>query len=116
MQPISRQFTRPLVERQLEFETPAHRIPVTLRIGLPVQDVETASGLDWRCPVEFTGLDMAPLMPGVGIDALQALTHALKAARNVADALARDAGGSFSWLGGPGHGLADLTLWGAPSS
>jgi hypothetical protein len=47
-QPMSHDFTAPLVERALLLVTNATRTPVTLRIGVPVQDVETVDDWDWR--------------------------------------------------------------------
>jgi hypothetical protein len=108
--PISREFTTLLAERPLLLVTGEVRTPVTLRIGVPVQDVETVDDRDWRCPVEFIGVDGPPPPPGVGVDALQALTHALKIAHLHAALYERQAGGRFHWLDEPGHGLSDIVV------
>ena len=102
-------MTDVLMERQLELVSGEERKRIVLRIGLPVQDVETAGGRDWRCPVEFTGLGKRPF-PAVGVDAVQAVTHALCAARVEAEALERQMGGHFFWLDHEGHGLPRIEL------
>jgi len=102
-------MTEVLMERRLELIRGEERKQVVLRIGVPVQDVETAGGRDWRCPVLFTGLGKRPF-PAVGVDALQAVTHALFAARVEAEAVERETGGHFAWLDHEGHGLPRIEL------
>ena len=111
--PLSREMTPVLMERQLLLVSNNERRPITVRIGIPVQDVETVGGLNWRCPVEFVGLSTRPF-PAVGVDAVQAVAHALFAARVEADAYEREKGGHFLWLDEPGHGLPAVDL-GTPS-
>jgi hypothetical protein len=108
--PIPKEMTQVLMERELLLVTDAERRPVTLRIGMPVQDVKTVDGFAWRCPVEFVGLTKTRPFSAVGVDALQALTLALFAARARAEAWERETGGHFSWLGEPGHGLPSIDL------
>lgn len=108
--PISKEMTQVLMERELVLVTDHERRPVTLRIGMPVQDVKTVNGFDWRCPVEFVGLTRKHLFSAVGVDALQAVTLALFAARAQAEAWERETAGHFLWLDEPGHGLPSIDL------
>ena len=108
--PISKEMTQVLMERELVLVTDDERRPVTLRIGMPVQDVKTVGGFDWRCPVEFVGLSTTHPFAAVGMDALQAVTLALFASRAQAEAWERETGGHFLWLDEPGHGLPSIDL------
>ena len=108
--PISKEMTQVLMERELILATDGERRPVTLRIGMPVQDVKTVDDVAWRCPVEFVGLTRTHPFSAVGVDALQAVTLALFAARAQAEAWERETGGHFLWLDEPGHGLPSIDL------
>jgi len=107
--PIPMHFTRAIAERSLALVADGERRPLILRIGEPVRDVPTVSGNDWRCPVHIDGLDDQKLSPGIGVDSLQALVHALKSAQAYMAFLERETGGTLLWLDHPGHGLPDVT-------
>ena len=58
-----------------EFDLVEEKMHSKLRveIGLPIQDVETVAGMDWRCPVRFVSGTSVRIRSACGIDAVQAL-------------------------------------------
>ena len=102
---ISKEFTYKIAEREYELLLNTERRSIVLRIGSPVQDVETVGGMDWRCPVQLIGTDNKALPPGVGVDSLQAHLHAIKVARIELEALERETGGQIQWLDQLGYDL-----------
>jgi hypothetical protein len=109
---LSREFTRPIAERELVLVTAGTERPITVRLGEPVQDVPTAGGNDWRCPIQIEGSDRSAPPPGVGVDALQALLHGIKMIHIHLARIERQSGGVLHWLGEPGHFVPDLPLTG----
>ena len=108
---MRRDFTRPVAERQLELVTPTERRVIIARLGEPVQDVSTAGGDDWRCPVQLVGWDDTP-PPAFGVDSLQALLHGIKMLHIHLTHIERQTGGVLHWLEEPGHFVPDVPLTG----
>jgi hypothetical protein len=75
--------------------------PLRIGIGMPQQDVETAGGMDWRCPVHWDDDGAVRVHSVCGIDALQALSLALEWVRHALVALAEAPGTSLSFLDAP---------------
>lgn len=106
--PIPRNFTPTIAKRDLILVSDGKRRQVTVRLGQPVQDVPTVSGLDWRCPIQITGLRKRRMPPGIGVDSLQALVHALKVVE--AELNAAKGRAKFLWLEDPGDGMPEIQL------
>jgi hypothetical protein len=99
-------MTPPVAERELELVSGTGRQRVTLRIGTPVETGDH----EWRCPVEFIGSGERPPPPGLGVDSLQALIHAIAMARFYLDLYERQSGGRFFTFGEPGHDVPMIPL------
>ena len=99
---LRRDFTRTVAERQLELITPDGRRLLIARLGEPVQDLPTAAGEDWRCPIQIIGWDHTPV-PAVGVDSLDALLNGIKMLHIYLSHIERQTGGVLHWLEKPGH-------------
>ena len=51
--PISVKFSTLIASREFELSHSAGIEKVTVEIGVPVKDVETIDGYDWRCPLRI---------------------------------------------------------------
>jgi len=105
---LSRQFSRAVAERQLVLVTAGGQRPLIARLGEPVQDVPSASGDDWRCPIQIEGWEHTP-PPGVGVDSFQALLGAIKLLSAYLTQIERQTGGVLHWLGEPGHFVPEVS-------
>lgn len=76
--PIPNTFTSVIATR--EFELTQNGVPskLVVEVGLPVQDVETVAGMDWRCPIRFVQDTSVQERRACGVDAVQALQLALQ--------------------------------------
>lgn len=108
--PILTGLTSVIAERNLILPVDGKRRRIRIEIGQPVQDVETAGGLDWRCPVRISGRALRRDVQGFGIDSLQALIHALKLVETEIGAIEKATAESFQWLGEPWHGIPKIRL------
>ncbi len=102
LNPIPQTFTTMLAAREFKLirETDAPEA-LLVEIGTPVQDVETVSGLDWRCPVRFTLDGVGFIKSACGVDAFQALRESFALIRWQGETLAEDKGAVFSKWGKP---------------
>ena len=95
-----------VIERELEY-WPAgapDSIPIRVRIGIPIQDVECTYGLAWSCRLTIEGFGRPYSMAIPQVDAIAALLAALSLAPHVLDAHARP--GRLTWLGSEDLGFA----------
>ena len=76
--PIKQEFTSLLAERAFEVTDSISSDNIKVELGTPIQDVEVAGGLDWRCPVRVTRNDKVIIKSAIGIDAVQAIELAVK--------------------------------------
>jgi hypothetical protein len=90
--PISKEFTRTIAERELTMVQGGRRRRLLLRIGEPIQDVQTVDSMDWRCPIEIIVDDQQPVAAGRGVDSLQALINAIRIAQIELESLERGSG------------------------
>ena len=112
---LPRSFTRVIAERALTLADGNMRRRVTIQIGEPVQDVATVRGSDWRCPVRITGLATGRIPPGIGIDSMQAVVHALFLVQVILEEAEEGAATKLLWLNEHGHGFPEVRLTGAKS-
>lgn len=52
--PIPETYSATIATRYLELKHQGGIEKVTVEIGLPLNDVETVTGFDWRCPIKIT--------------------------------------------------------------
>jgi hypothetical protein len=108
--PTPTEFTSTIAERELILVLDTGKRSLILRLGQPVQDVQSVNAMDWRCPVQLIGRETENLPAGFGVDSLQALINAIRIARIELDALERETGGRVQWLDQPSHDLPDWSL------
>ncbi|MGH2436890.1 MAG: DUF6968 family protein [bacterium] len=108
--PISVKMTPVIAQRDLVLVVAGKRCLVRIRIGRPVQDVDTAHGLDWRCPITVSGVGHTRSQRGLGADSLQALVHALKLVEEEIEHLETRTSGRLEWFGERWHGLPSIRL------
>lgn len=111
---IPTKFTTTIAQRDFLFAIHGKRSRARVRIGQPVQDVPTADGIDWRCPVSISGLPKGPPLQGFGVDSFQALVGAIKVVELEIKRLEAQHGGLFEWLGMGWHGMPRIRLDTAP--
>ncbi|MEQ8821931.1 MAG: hypothetical protein RLY93_16985 [Sumerlaeia bacterium] len=78
MKPIPKTFTSPLAAREFELVSNQDSRCLTIEIGVPIRDVETAMGDDWRCPIRITCGGKVELTCACGVDAMQAIELAIR--------------------------------------
>jgi len=96
--PIPTTFNHPIAARELTVVRDGQPSPLHIEIGRPVQDVETAGGTDWRCPVRWREGDHVRVHNACGVDSFQALQLALESIRLKLEALAGEDGISLHFL------------------
>jgi len=77
MKPMLQSFTKAVARRSYTIKGDGPPRSIEVAIGQPIQDVETADGLDWRCPVRVTDGDAESIRSSCGIDSVQALELAI---------------------------------------
>ena len=88
-----------IAERELQLVQQGETKTVILRLGQPVRSPTPEEGDPWICPVAFEGLGPAgKIHPICGFDSVQALVLALDFGRKVLPDLARQVGGTLTWL------------------
>lgn len=98
--PISTAFTRCIALREFELRDGDSKVPVTLEVGEPVQDVMTITGFDWRCPVRLRYGNTEVNRYACGIDAIQALGGVMRVVTvSMLQTLVADKGGVLYFLG-----------------
>jgi len=105
---INKSMTMVIAQRALELELNGKIQKLLLKIGQPIQDVQTASGLDWRCPIMISGLS-DEVYNACGLDSIQALGLAFSKAFNLLAEFEEQYQAKIRWLGGSGHGLANFS-------
>lgn len=109
--PIPKTFTAVLAERELTMKAHGKHYTIHLKIGTPVQDVPTASGLDWRCPFVIRGIAQSERpIQAYGIDSLQCLIHALALVEVELTSIEREFGEQLFWLEDLPHGCPKIDL------
>lgn len=108
--PISVTMTPVIAQRDLILVRDGRRRQVRIRIGRPVQDVDTAHGRDWRCPITISGAGQSRSQRGLGADSLQALVHALKLVEEEIERLETRTLGRLEWFGEGWHGVPTIRL------
>ena len=76
--PISNDFTSAIATREFDLVQEGVNSKLRVEIGLPIQDVETLSGMDWRCPIRFVSGTSVRIQRACGIDSVQTLQLAFK--------------------------------------
>ena len=99
--PIPTTFTRTVAARAMTVTRHGRTDELHLEVGQPVQDVETVSGTDWRCPVRLRQGDTTTVHNACGIDSFQALQLALETVRIQLEELAGEEGVSLQFLDCP---------------
>jgi hypothetical protein len=82
MEPIPSTFTSMIAAREFDLVQGEVHSKLTVEIGLPIQDVETINGLDWRCPVRFVNGTSVRIQRACGVDSVQALQLAFRLVEN----------------------------------
>lgn len=75
--PIANNFSTLIASREFELSHNAGIQKVIFEIGLPVNDVETVAGFDWRCPVRMIVGNTIIIEQVCGSDSVQALSIAI---------------------------------------
>lgn len=88
--PIPTQFTRVIATRAFDVIQDGITSRLVVEIGMPIQDVETVTGLDWRCPVRCTQGSSVQELRACGVDSLQALQLALRLVHNELERMRED--------------------------
>lgn len=83
-------FTSVIATRSLDLIEAGVSSKLVVEIGMPVQDVETIEGMDWRCPVRFVNGTLIQEQSACGVDAVQALKLALQLVRYEVERLSED--------------------------
>lgn len=88
--PIPNRFTSVIATRSFDLIEDGMSSKLVIEIGRPVQDVETVTGLDWRCPVRFIKGTTIQERRACGADAVQALQLALQLVHNEVERLSEE--------------------------
>lgn len=99
--PVPNTFTSVVASRYFELNDPTDSQGLLLEIGLPLQDVVTASGIDWRCPIRVTGAGLERVVSVCGVDSFQALHQAFNWVTAEVQRRERDTGLQLLFLGAP---------------
>ncbi|WP_462163682.1 DUF6968 family protein [Pseudoalteromonas xiamenensis] len=75
--PINLSFSEKIAERQYLVKTRTQKWKLVVYVGLPIQDVETVVGLDWRCPIQVIFQNEKIHDYACGVDSFQALELAM---------------------------------------
>lgn len=100
--PIPETFTNLLLMRDFEvLRLDGTTSALQIEIGTPIQDVETASGTDWRCPLRITDDAGTTQSNTCGIDAWQAVELSLKIVQHHLEQVRSTPGTTLLFLGEP---------------
>ena len=98
--PIPGGFTTRIASREFELVHRGGIERVTVEVGMPVNDVETMDGFDWRCPVRIIAGGEIIEDRACGCDAFQALGLAMNPlVRMRLERIARDKGAEIRLFG-----------------
>jgi hypothetical protein len=102
--PISREFTHAVAERQLTLATGQFEQRLVVRLGEPVRDLTMPEpGYEWRCPIQIEGWDRTLWVPAIGRDSVEALLAGISMVRFYLGSIEQQSGGRLRWEGAPGH-------------
>ncbi|WP_157662122.1 DUF6968 family protein [Burkholderia ubonensis] len=96
--PVSHNFSERIASRHFQFFKDGISSGILVEIGVPVQDVETNIGLNWRCPVRITDGKLTKVYCAIGVDSYQSLAGAFPLVRNILEERAADRGGEIRFL------------------
>lgn len=99
MKPIPSTFTSTIATREFDLVQEEVHSKLTVEIGLPIQDVETVAGMDWRCPVRFVSGTFVRIRSACGIDSVQALQLAFRLIENDFEELSKLQNTQVQFLG-----------------
>lgn len=99
--PVPNTFTHVVASRMFESSNPTNPRYLLLEIGLPIQDVVTASGNDWRCPIRVTETELESVVSVCGVDSFQALHQAFRWVTAEVQKREHDTGLQLLFLGMP---------------
>jgi hypothetical protein len=83
------EFTSVIASREIEVARNGDCSKVLFEIGMPIQDVQTVAGLDWRCPIRISEDMNIAQRNACGIDSFQAIHNALRIVQSEIDAIAK---------------------------
>lgn len=83
--PIPTNFTSLAARREFTILRSGVASRLVVEIGVPIQDVETITGYDWRCPVHILDGDTLRERRACGVDSFQALRLAMQLAQDEVD-------------------------------
>ncbi|WP_141111208.1 DUF6968 family protein [Chromobacterium haemolyticum] len=98
LKPIPDSFTIPIASRDFVFVECKMSSRILVEIGAPIRDVETVQGMDWRCPVRFSGEKIEEVCSVCGIDSFQSLCLAFRLVRYTLEELERSLEGKIRFL------------------
>ncbi len=98
---IPNDFTSVVAVREFDLVQDGATSKLSIEIGLPIQDVETVSGMDWRCPVRFVNGTAVWVRRACGIDSFQALSLAFRLIQSEIEQLEARNGVEVHFLGNP---------------
>lgn len=78
LSPIPTAFTSVVASREFIVVRDSTSSPILFEIGSPIQDLETVTGKDWRCPVRISDGTTVDLKNACGVDSFQAMFNALR--------------------------------------
>ncbi|HEY0734109.1 MAG TPA: hypothetical protein VGD69_04320 [Herpetosiphonaceae bacterium] len=99
--PIPTDFTSVAAQREFTVIRAGVAGKLSVEIGIPIQDVETVSGYDWRCPVRIVDGDTIRERRACGVDSFQALRLAMQMAQDEVEQLAAEDGCHVDLFGAP---------------
>lgn len=88
--PIPTSFTSVAARREFTIIRSGVASQLVVEIGVPIQDVETVSGYDWRCPVRIVDGDTLHERRACGVDSFQALRLAIQLVQDHVDHIAAE--------------------------
>lgn len=88
--PIPTTFTSVVASREFTIVSNGAYSTVAFEIGLPIQDVETVAGMDWRCPLRIKNGTSINQRNACGVDSLQAIANALRIMRYEIEKIGQD--------------------------
>lgn len=99
--PIPTDFTSLAARREFTVVRSGIAGKLIVEIGIPIQDVETVSGYDWRCPVRIIDGDTIRERRACGVDSFQALRLAMQLVQAEVAQLAAEDGCQVELFGAP---------------
>ncbi|MBD6620825.1 hypothetical protein FNW02_35010 [Komarekiella sp. 'clone 1'] len=90
--PIPTDFTSIVASREFEIIQSGVLNKLIVQVGMPIQDVETVDGYDWRCPVRIIDGDTIRERRACGVDSFQALHLAMQLIQDEVNQIAAEEG------------------------